>query len=530
MIKALFKKQMLEVFSWIYRDRRTGKNRSKQGTLLFVLLFLFLFYSFSMLFYMVADTLCVPLTAVNLRWLFFALMGLLSVVFGVFGSVFSTYSSLYQAKDNDFLFSMPIPSSRILIVRLSGVYTMGLLYELLVMLPTLIVYFRDTSVSPTGIVFSLLVLLLLSFFILTLSCVLGWAVALIGSRLKRKNTVTVLLSLAFIAGYYLLYAKAYTMLQAILANPERVSNSIRKGLYPLYHMGLAAEGSIPSMLFFTAIITILFGIVYLVLSRSFLKLITTNRGTAKNKYKEKTVRASSADGALFRKEWRRFLGSPVYMLNCGICLLFMIVAAIALLVKKDLLQPFLSEGFIKDAAPLLATAAICLLASACDITAPSVSLEGKNLWLVRVLPVTSRQILKAKLKLHLVLTLPPVLFLAICAEISIGCSAVLAILIPVITVLFVFLTALIGLALNLKFPNLNWTNETVPVKQSTSVLLTMLSGWAIVLVCGGVYTALTAFVTPSVFLLCVALLLSIGAAILLHWIKSKGERLLDTLS
>lgn len=43
-------------------------------------------------------------------------------------------SSLYQAKDNDMLLSMPIPTSRILLVRLSGVYAMGLMYELIDML------------------------------------------------------------------------------------------------------------------------------------------------------------------------------------------------------------------------------------------------------------------------------------------------------------------------------------------------------------------------------------------------------------
>ena len=41
-------------------------------------------------------------------WLYRALMGIVSVTLGVFGSVFNTFSTLYQAKDNDLLFAMPI--------------------------------------------------------------------------------------------------------------------------------------------------------------------------------------------------------------------------------------------------------------------------------------------------------------------------------------------------------------------------------------------------------------------------------------
>ena len=78
-------------------------------------------------------------------WLYMALMGIVSVTLGVFGSVFNTFSTLYQAKDNDLLFAMPITERSVLTARLSGVYTMGLMYELFVLgsdmysgLPTII--------------------------------------------------------------------------------------------------------------------------------------------------------------------------------------------------------------------------------------------------------------------------------------------------------------------------------------------------------------------------------------------------------
>ena len=531
MTKALFKKQMMEVFSWVYRNKKSGKNRSRQGLAAYILLYLFIFAFLGSVFYKVADMLCAPLAGAGLGWLYFALMGLIAVALGVFGSVFSTYSSLYMAKDNDFLLSMPIPAPKILLIRLAGVFAMGLLYELIVMIPTVIVYLIDAPVNALGVVFTLLIPLVLSILVLTLSCLLGWVVALVSGKLKNKNIIVVVLSLAFIAVYYYFYMKAYSMLQSILANPQAVGSSIKSVLYPFYQMGLAAEGRILSMLIFTVIIATLFGIVYLVLSRSFLKLATANRGTAKVKYKEKAVRAGSADSALLRKELKRFLGSPTYMLNCGLGIVVMVIAAIVLLIKGSAVQELVSGVFAdaEDVVPLLFTAALCMVTCMNDIAAPSVSLEGKNLWLVQVFPVSPWQVLKAKLKLHLILTLVPALILAICVDIVLTPAPVFAILILVATVLFILLMALIGLFLGLKMPNLNWTDESVPVKQSMSVMLALFGGWALVLALGALYFLLQKFVTPLLYLICAAAALLIASAVLLVWLKRKGTQIFERL-
>lgn len=309
MTKALLKKQMLEVFSWLYKGRKTGKRRSAKGIVGYVVLYLFVFGSVGSMFYMAADMLCAPLVAAGMGWLFWCLMGLLTVVLGVFGSVFTTYTSLYQAKDNDLLLSMPIPASRIMLIRLLGVYAIGLMYELMVIIPTQIVWFRTVPFSAVGAVFVVLIPLVLSVLVLVLTAVLGWVVALIAGRLKHKNMVTVFASLAFIAIYYYVYGQAYSMLQSILVNAEAVGDKMKSILYPLYHMGLAAEGNVLSMLIFTAIIGALFGIVYAVLSHSFIKLATANRGAAKTAYKRQKAKVSPVGRALLQKELRRFLGS-----------------------------------------------------------------------------------------------------------------------------------------------------------------------------------------------------------------------------
>ena len=80
-------------------------------------------------------------------WLYFALMSLLAIFLGAFGSVFNTYSGLYFAKDNDLLLSLPIPVRTLMASRLLTVYLMGLMYSAVVILPAVIVYWVTVSAA-----------------------------------------------------------------------------------------------------------------------------------------------------------------------------------------------------------------------------------------------------------------------------------------------------------------------------------------------------------------------------------------------
>ena len=104
---------------------------------------------------------------------------------------------IHSAKDNDLLLVMPIPTSMILLVRLSGIYAMGLLYELIVMIPTVLIWFGNAPVSVAGTVHVLLIQLVLSLLILVLSAILGRVVARIAAKVKHQNIITAFVSLVF---------------------------------------------------------------------------------------------------------------------------------------------------------------------------------------------------------------------------------------------------------------------------------------------------------------------------------------------
>ena len=521
----------MEVFSWIYQNKKTGKNRSVQGVVLYVLLYLLVFGMLGGMFWVTADMLCEPLVQAGFGWLYFALMGMISVALGVFGSVFNTYASLYQAKDNDLLLAMPVMPSRILLIRLSGVFMMGLMYELIVMSPTLLVWFMVGRVSAVGVALSLLLPFVLSLFILSLSCALGWGVALISAHVKNKSAVTVVLSLAFFAAYYYFYMKAYNMLLGVLNQASEIAAGVKFYGYPLYQLGRAAQGSVFGFLFVTAVIVGIFALVWLVLSRSFFRMATMQKSAAKVKYRERMVKRQSTDHALLVKELKRFTSSANYMLNCGLGILFMLIASVALLWRGRVLAevlPIIYEG-AEEIIPLILAAALCMIVSMNDMSAPSVSLEGKNIWILQSFPVSAWQVLRAKLRLHLMLTLPPAAIMTVCAFIVLRPAVEEMVFIFLLLVLFILTMAQLGLFLNLKTPNLKWTNEIVPIKQSFSVTVTLFGGWGIIIACGGLYFLLGKYVGTLGFMALICLLLAVASVILRWWIKTKGARIFAAL-
>lgn len=536
MIKALLKKQGMEMAAALFQGVRGSKRRSTGMLVLMAVLFVYAFGAMGVLFGLMADSLCEPLVMMGQEGLYFALMGAMATAAGVFGSIFTTYAGLYQAKDNEFLLSMPIPPQLILGVRMATLYLSTVVFEAIVLVPALVVGFRDlpvTAVSVTGGAAMLLVLPLLA---LGISCILGFLLAAVMSRVsgKAKNVWSMVLSLGFLAVYFWVYSKAYTALQMILLHSEEIGRVMRVCLYPVYKMGEGAAGSVSGMVLGAAVILLFFAAIYTVLSVGFLKLATTRRGEPRAKYRSRAIADRSPDSALLKREWLRFTGSSVYMLNCGLGLFLSVIAGAAALIKQADLRAMLSTmtAMLPEAGelvPLMAAAMLLSMASTSAVTAPSVSLEGKYIWLVQNLPVTPWQVLRAKLRLGLALTVAPIGVCAVCVAAALRLGGVFWVLLPMVSMVFAVFYALLGLWLNLLFPNLNWVNETVPVKQGASVALAMFGSWGMLVALGGLYWLVRAQVSAVVFLVGTMVLLAALSAALYGWLRTRGAKIFAAL-
>lgn len=529
MLKALLKKQLMEVNVWLLQNKKTGERRSPRGILGQLLLYIVLFAMLGSLFYFVGTALLPVLHVVELDWLYFAMMGLMALMLGLFGSMFNTASALYLAKDNALLLSLPIPPRYVLFSRLVSIGMWSLIYSGLVYVPALLAYWIQCGFTAACLLSGLLSLLFLSILVLALSCLLGWVVAKISVRLKGKSFVRVLASLVFLAVYYFICFQANTILQSILLHLDQIQQNAAKVL-PLFWLGKGTLGELSSLLLFCGSVILFFGLILWGMSHNFLKLATNAGSVSARRTARTAVKVASLDAALLRKELRRFTASSSYMLNCALGTIFLPAIGILVLVKAEALLGTLSLiGLSQGQVMLLLCAAAAAATSINDISAPSVSLEGRNLWLLQSLPVPAWQVLRAKLRLHWLLTLPPALFCSGCLCIAINVDLISALLLFLVPTSYVLLSGTFGLVANLKAPNLTWTSEIVPLKQGGSVALSLFGGWLFVLLLGGSYFLLRNILAPTVFLLLCALFFLLLTAGLLHWLKTRGTKIFEAL-
>lgn len=311
MLKTLLKKQMAEIFRNYFYDPKKNKMRSKGATIAYIALYALLMVGLlGGIFALMAVGLCGPLVEAGMDWLYYLLIGLIAVLLGTFGSVFSTYSSLYLSKDNDLLLSMPIPVRCVMASRLLGVYLLGLMYAAVVIVPGVIVYWITAPVTAGVIVGGVLMVLLVSVIVMVLSCLLGWVVARISLKLKNKSFITVILSLLFLAAYYFVYYKAQALITLLVENAAVYGMKIRGSAYLLYLFGCVGAGDWLAMLIVTVTQALLLALTMWGIARSFLKIATATGSVKKVRFEHKAVRAQSTQRALLGKELRRFSASP----------------------------------------------------------------------------------------------------------------------------------------------------------------------------------------------------------------------------
>lgn len=536
MLKALIKKQFSEQASIYFRDKKSGKKRSGGAFTAFVILYIFIYVSVAASFFGMAMLFAHNLFPVGLDWLSFAILGLLGISLSVIVNSLTTFSMLYKSKDNELLLSMPIPPSKILLSRMIAVYAFGVLYESAVVLPAMIVYWINRPVTFGTVVIPVISFAVSSFLVLSLICIIGWIIAEVISRVKNKNIFTVVLSLGFIAGVYYVQFRINYYLQLIVSKADEIASIFREKVYPVYLMGLAYAGDKKSVLLFGAACIAFFAIVYAVLSSRFINIVTLNKGSKKvgGGASELKISERSLSSSLLRREFRHFVSSPAYMLNTGLGIIVFIVLSVLAVVKKaDFNALMASVGYslgdevslIPVIPPIIAGMVISL---SC-YTAPSISLEGKTLWVLRSLPVEPVEVFKAKEGMHLIMNIIPAEIFTVCIGAVLGESIAQLIASMLFAAAYPFLSGAFGLMINLLKPSFDWTNETTPIKQSVSVVAAIFGGWAVMVAFGAAAYGLNKLgISESAFgIFAFAVIFTVLGLLINKWLVKKGVEIFN---
>ena len=534
MIGLLVRKQWMDIFKNFHYNPKTNKARSKAGVIGYYIFYLFLMVGvIGGIFSMMAVEICDPLSAAGMGWLYFTIFGLMSVLLGAFGSVFTTFAGLYLAKDNDLLFSLPIPLFAIMVSRLLIVYLMGLLYSAAIILPAVIIYWVKVSAAPLVILGGIILILAISFIVMILSCLLGYVVARISLKLKNKGVLTALAAVIFIVVYYVVYFHFGQMIGSLVDDAGAIGANIKESFYALYMFGRIGEGDPLAMLLYTVGTGALFALTWFILHRSFLKISTSTGVVSKAVYKEKTAHQNSVSRALLIRELRRFTSSANYMLNCGFGILMLVLAGGAILWKGEDVFYVIGMVFGPELTLLILAAILGMIAGTIYPVTAAVSLEGKNIWIAKSSPVSSWQVLQAKLRMQLLLAGVPLCFAVLCSVIAVirfvPADPLMIVLFVLLTLLYVLFTSLWDMIWGVRGANLNWSNEIYVYKQGMPVMASLFGSWIFLIVIGGLYFLLTKYVSATVFCLIITVLLAAASFIEYSWIKTKGADRFETL-
>ena len=232
MFKALVKTRLAALWASFYTRTRSAKNGKKPSKIGGIGIAILLIYAaivfagmFSAMFFGIAEL----YHAQGIGWLYFALAGILAAGFCLMGSVFTAQTQLYNARDNEMLLAMPIPSAAILGSRMIMLLLLNYFYEAIVAIPAIAVWIAaGLPVTVSGAVCTAVGFIILPLLPLTLSCLLGGIIAAITARMRHKNIITLVFSLLFLAVYMYFYMNIQGYMQQLMADCERYYQTYEK--------------------------------------------------------------------------------------------------------------------------------------------------------------------------------------------------------------------------------------------------------------------------------------------------------------
>ena len=529
MLRTLIRIRLASIKTAFLRQGSGLGRRGGRGTRILIgIAFAYLGLCLLALIGMLCYAMAAPLAGAGLGWLYHAVAGLIAVSLCFMGSVFLAQSQIFDARDNELLLSMPVPPRLIVASRLLSFLLLNYLYTAIVMVPAAAVYAVQLSPGPLFYVSYVLGFLLLPMLSTAVTCIIGWLITLLISRLRHKNLVTGLAMIVFFFVFMALYINLQRYDLALIQNGQEIAAVIQRVLPPFYSFGRAAEGSVLHLVLTAVWCLVPLTLVYLLLARSFQKLATTNRGAAKVKYVAREMHVASPRAALLRKELGRIFGFPLYLFNCGIGGPLAVILGVVVLVQGPGILNTLSAAYgLTDMGFLVPFVLIvlCFCAICTCTSAPSISLEGPYLWIVRANPVRESDLFFAKVMANVLIGGVPLAVASVLFVIALPMSAANAALVIILPLLAQTFMAFLGLCLNLLMPRLDWVSQAAVVKQSGSVMAAVFGGMGMIAFPALLYGFwLSSVMSFEIFGLLVCIVLAFGCLLMHRYLGRGGLR------
>lgn len=434
---------------------------------------------------------------------------------------------LFSFKDYDMLMSLPIKTSSILISKISFLYLTNFIGVIVFGMPPLIVYGITANSNALYYIIVIVLLLFVQVIPMIIGCVLSLIIAKISTKNKRGNLILSIGTFGVIIALFIVTNNikliSTTQVQSVGAVFQNITN-----IYFITKIFLNATQNINliSFLMFIIINTLIFMLFTILFSRSFKNInADMNENYKVSKYDMSRLKQSSILMALYKKEISFYFSSFPYFINTGFGAVMMTFVAFGTAIfGKDTILKVLKIPELKGLIIPMFAAIMIFSIMLTFVTAPSISLEGKNIWIIKTLPIKYVDIIKSKILLSLTISVPVFIIDITVLKFALGITFVEYIEIVLVGILSAILSSITGIISNLLFPKLEWQSETEVVKQSASVLISSLLGFVYMLIIGGIFYLMKPN-NFTIFLLVVIITLFILNILLWRIIKTKGEKI-----
>ncbi|CUH91957.1 hypothetical protein [Herbinix luporum] len=443
----------------------------------------------------------------------------------LFTTIYKVKGTLFGFEDYDMVMSLPISTGKIVASRIILLYSINLVFVLIVIIPMMVAYGILVRPSVGFYIFNVLTVFFIPLIPIIIATFFGTVITYISMGFRYSNIIYMVFTFIFLIGIMISPYILADSQQVLVELGKYLSKQINT-IYPL--AGLYFEAVINldfwSLLIFIAISVIAFILFSLLVGKVFVKINTTiMTGRYKGNYKLGKLKSNKPLTALYRKELKRYFSSPVYVMNTGFGIAIMFIGAIALpfVNLNDLAAEMQMMGDLHDFVPIFIT--FCI-ATSCT-TMASISMEGKNIWIVKSIPVSVITVFASKILVNLTI-LSPVIPATILIIITLKIPFIKGLLILLTAVSFSVFISMYGLMINLNFPNLQWSSETVVVKQSTASMISVFSGLGLLALQYFLWIYTGNYMVAALVFICILWLLNL---VIYKILTGKGRKQFESL-
>ncbi|MDF2803248.1 MAG: hypothetical protein K0S61_3151 [Anaerocolumna sp.] len=426
----------------------------------------------------------------------------ISSLFTLFFTIFKANGELFHYRDYDTLMSLPIPVKTVINSRFLNMYLWNTFITILVMFPMGIVYMISTKPSIVSYFIWVIGIILTSLIPTTLAAIIGAVITAISVKFKYSNAVTIILSLVLIIAIFALPMSATSnngLSEIVDTNTGNLDISTMKNLAPVITQTInkiyppaklftisIVELNVGSFLLFVGV-SIGWYVIFLCLLSLKYKQINTALTSYKtsSKFVLKTLQQTSMLKALYKKTLMRILKSNVCATNLLVsCLLALVFSVTMAIFGPENIQASLD---IKDFKHILDNASAYIIAGMVCMTNSSIvslSLEGRNIWLIKSLPIPPKTLYDSYLLTNFTFTFPTSLVCSILFCISLRPGLLGTFILLVTPIIYSVFTSVIGIYISNRMAFYDWQDETGLIKQSALSLIGILGGMVFLFLCG----------------------------------------------